>query len=66
MNVDPSALHPDLAVTHILLLQKRECKGFSVGHKMEAHTMGLWIRLRKHPRNPNLTIIFLDTEVTMN
>jgi len=48
--------------TLLNLLQSRRPGGFSVGHKMESHTMGLWMRMRDHPRNPKMKVLFIDTE----
>lgn len=46
--------------------QKKKILGFGVGHYLDAQTTGLWIWARKHPRNPEVTIILMDTEVFKN
>ncbi len=36
--------------------------GFQVGHYLDPQTMGLWAWAKVHPRNPNLVILYLDSE----
>lgn len=44
------------------LFCSRRCSGFSVGHYMDPQTTGIWIRVRPHPRNKDITVLLLDTE----
>eukprot|EP00656_Telonema_subtile_P012164 TRINITY_DN16107_c0_g1_i6.p1 TRINITY_DN16107_c0_g1~~TRINITY_DN16107_c0_g1_i6.p1 ORF type:complete len:838 (-),score=235.25 TRINITY_DN16107_c0_g1_i6:424-2937(-) len=49
--------------TLLNLLQHRSPGGgFGVGHTMAPHTMGVWARVRQHPRNPAVSMLLLDTE----
>ena len=44
-------------------MHSRTCTdGFVVGHLLDAQTTGVWIRLRKHPRNPDMDVLIVDTE----
>lgn len=40
--------------------QKKITEG--LGHTYDPQTTGIWVWARKHPRNPQLTILFFDTE----
>ena len=40
----------------------RKCSGFSVGHYMDPMTTGIWVRVRPHPRNKDVTVLLVDTE----
>jgi hypothetical protein len=44
------------------LLHSRKCSGFSVGHYMDPQTTGIWVRIRPHPRNKDVTLLLVDTE----
>ena len=46
------------------LLHKRSCvpPGFGIGHYMDPKTHGLHFWSKPHPRTPDVTIIYLDTE----
>jgi len=46
------------------LLHKRSCvpPGFGIGHYMDPKTHGLHFWSKPHPRQPDMTIIYLDTE----
>jgi len=48
--------------TLLNLLRNRTTGGFGVGHAMDPQTTGLWVWDRKHPRNPDLTILLVDSE----
>lgn len=36
--------------------------GFSVGSTVQSHTKGIWMWCVPHPRNPDHTLVLLDTE----
>lgn len=48
--------------TLLNLLHSRKTAGFGVGHMLSPETTGLWIWARPHPRNPELTVLLMDTE----
>uniref|UniRef100_A0A8D0VWL3 Guanylate binding protein 1, interferon-inducible n=1 Tax=Sus scrofa TaxID=9823 RepID=A0A8D0VWL3_PIG len=37
-------------------------KGFSLGSTVQSHTKGIWMWCVPHPRNPDHTLVLLDTE----
>ena len=45
-----------------LLFSRELSGGFGIGHFMEPKTSGLWLWLRRHPKNPDSMIAFIDTE----
>jgi hypothetical protein len=48
--------------TILNLFHSRKTSGFGLGHTMDAQTTGIWIWLRRHPRDEDLVVCFADTE----
>eukprot|EP00736_Rhodelphis_marinus_P005367 Rmarinus@m.9770 len=48
--------------TLLNLLHSRKTHGFALGHYLDPQTTGLWFKIREHPRNPDLTVLLVDTE----
>lgn len=44
------------------LLVNRTLTGFGLGHYMDPKTHGLWAAIRPHPFNPEMKVMYLDTE----
>eukprot|EP01116_Phalansterium_solitarium_P002978 TRINITY_DN1336_c0_g1_i2.p1 TRINITY_DN1336_c0_g1~~TRINITY_DN1336_c0_g1_i2.p1 ORF type:complete len:546 (-),score=208.97 TRINITY_DN1336_c0_g1_i2:375-2012(-) len=48
--------------TLLNLLHSRRTQGFGLGHYLDAQTTGLWIWARRHPHDPELVVLCMDTE----
>ncbi|PRP76870.1 hypothetical protein PROFUN_13214 [Planoprotostelium fungivorum] len=48
--------------TLLNLLHSRQTAGFGLGHYMDPQTTGLWIWMRKHPRDEDIRVLLMDTE----
>lgn len=48
--------------TILNLLHSRRTDGFGLGHTLDAKTAGIWIWLRRHPKDSGLVVCFADTE----
>ena len=44
--------------TILNLLHSRRTDGFGLGHTLDAQTAGIWIWLRRHPKDPELVVCF--------
>lgn len=48
--------------TILNMFHSRKCSGFGLGHSLDAQTTGLWIWLRRHPKDPSIVVALMDTE----
>ena len=48
--------------TILNLLHSRRTSGFGLGHTLDAQTAGIWVWMRKHPKDPSVCVCFADTE----
>jgi hypothetical protein len=48
--------------TILNLLHSRRTSGFGLGHTLDAKTTGIWIWMRKHPKDPRICVCLADTE----